>query len=396
MLRLVASLVLPALVGSGCSALVDTDLRPSRDELRVGFLYLGPTSDHGWSKAHEASRLALESELSDFESTPAVNVPPADAQEVIESMIAAGHNVIVTTSHSYAEPTLEAALNYPQVDFLNCASFRTGPNLGSYFGRMYQVMYLAGFLAGRVSQTGRVGVVGAVVIPETVRHLNAFALGARSANPSVEVVVEWVGRWFDPPVERRVTQDLVRAGVDVVIGFTDTVEPLKVATATEAPQGPVYAIGYHNPDSCAFDESPGKDRCLTSAYWNWAPILTTELEAIRSGRWDPEAGPIWSQMARNGTDSVVWLDALTDRDLSTVGFEIEAMIPMMTRDTDPARRFPFRTDAGPIKDTKGQVRLAQGERITDAALLRMCWLVEGIVGPDGAPAETPSTCEGDR
>lgn len=395
----VASTALALLLGA-CSALVDADAADPRASIRAGFLFIGPTSVPGWSRTHEEARQYLETHLDGFESTAVPNISTTEAYGYIENLISDGHNVIVGTSHSFTEPLLEAALNHPEVDFLSCASFRTGPNLGSYFVRMYQAMYLAGFLAGRASNNGRVGVVGSAVLAETVRHLNAFTLGVRAGDPEAVVFVKWVGRWYDPEVEERLTKELIdTAGIDIVMSLTDTVIPIETATDPDknTDSGPIYAIGNHNADNCEADMSPNQDHCLASMYWTWGPLLEREMLAIQKGTWRPQGRPIWDSIQRTREESPVALTPLKltrSRVDSRLAVELEELTAEMAKDTVAARTLPFRAVSEPIRDTHGGPRIYPGQPPSDEELLSMCWLVEGIYGLDGEPAVLPPGCEG--
>ena len=219
----------------------DSSVRPPLgEEPHVGFVYVGPVGDHGWTKTHDDSRLALEESIDSIETRFEPSVNPADAVEVMDGMIEAGANVVIGTSFDFLSAVQQAAANHPDVNFLITSGFVTSPNLGSYFGRMYQVLWLAGRLAAQTSRTGRIGVVGAVVIPETVRHLNAFTLGAQSIDPDIVVEVMWVQEWFNTTLEQEYTEALVAHGADIIYSGTDTPIAISVADGlTAVDDGPV-------------------------------------------------------------------------------------------------------------------------------------------------------------
>ena len=301
-----------SLLALGCSLALDPQVElvgppPIDGPLRVGFVYVGPVGDHGWTKAHDVGREHLAGAIPDLETHFVPSVSPADVGRVIDERVAAGDNVIVTTSYDFLVGTQAAALRYPDVNFLTCAGFETGPNMGSYFGRMYQVMFMAGRLAGHTTQTNRVGIVGAVVIPETVRHINAFTLGARSVRPDVEVAVRWVGQWFAPDAEAAATNELIDSGADVIFGQTDTIVPIETSAARMSVIGtPVYSIGYDNPDSCGF----APDRCLASAYWSWGPLVERLLLEMRDGDWDPSR-IVWDRMSSDPNRTSCYLSEIS-------------------------------------------------------------------------------------
>ena len=374
---------------------------PLDDIPRVGFVYVGPVGDHGWTLTHELSRVYLEDALDDPDSpgdeivtTYVPSVAPADAPARIQEMIDDGYNVIVGTSFDFLSAMQNMAANNTDVNFLTCSGFMSSPNLGSYFGRMYQVKWLAGMLAGRMTTSDRIGILGPVVIPETVRHVNAFTLGAQSVNPDVVVHVEWLGAWFDPVNEPILTQALIDGGADVIMTATDTAIPIETIEAGWDAGNPVYSIGYDNEDSCDF----GPQSCLTSAYWNWGPTMVEIIEAMRDGTWDPHAKP-WDQIKSDADESIAYLAPMESTVPTAVGVEVMSHISDLAAPGTEGQQLPFE---GPIYDTTGTLRLAAGDQFTDGDLLGMCWLVEGVVGADvdgkgvPIPAVLPPGCVGDQ
>ncbi len=361
------------------------------DEARVGFLYVGPVGDHGWTKAHDVGREYLESELDGVTTQYQPSVIAADAVDVMEEFIAGGDNVLVTTSFDFLSATQTAAANHPEARFLNCSGFVSSPNLGSYFGRMYQVWYLAGIVAGHVTeQTGsdRIGVVGPVVIPETVRHLNAMTLGARSVNPDVVVHVEWIHNWFDIEQEPLVTEALIAAGADVIVSKTDTTIPLETVDAlANSATYPfdIYSIGYDNEDSCDF----APDTCLTAPYWNWGPLYARLVQQMMEGSWDPYA-TVWDQVQIDRETSTVYLADIHEDVPTSVVMQVESTFAQLSEPDNV--HLPF---VGPIDDAGGSERVEDGDEMSDEELLRMCWYVEGVIAENGAPAEVPGGCGGD-
>ncbi len=374
---------------------------PLDDIPRVGFVYVGPVGDHGWTLTHEESRLYLEDALSDPDTpgheivtTYVPSVAPSDAPARIQEMIDDDYNVIVGTSFDFLSPIQNMSANNTDVNFLTCSGFLSSPNLGSYFGRMYQVKWLAGMLAGHMTETDRIGILGPVVIPETVRHVNAFTLGARSVNSDVVVHVEWLGAWFDPVNEPILTQALMDGGADVIMTATDTAIPIETIEAAWDPADPVYSIGYDNANSCDF----GPNSCLTSAYWNWGPTMVEIVEAMRDGTWDSH-DLIWAQMRSDADESIAYLAPMGSAVPVAVEVEVTGHISGLAAPGEAGQQLPFE---GPIYDNTGGLRLAAGDSFTDADLLGMCWLVDGVVSGevDGKgvpiPAVLPPGCVGDQ
>jgi basic membrane protein A len=362
---------------------------PPKENLQVGMLYVGPVGDHGWTKAHDDSRIYFLDQLDNVSAMVAPSVAAPDALGRIDEFVARGDNVVIATSFDFLVPMQNAALRYPDVNFLLCSGFTTGPNLGSYFGRMYQVMYQAGRLAAQMTRTNRVGIVGPVVIPETVRHLNAFTRGVRSVDPSIEVVVVWAFAWFAPEAEAAAANMLLDANVDVLFGHTDTTIPIETANARTTVERPLFTIGYDNPDSCSF----APETCITSAYWNWGPIVTRTLAQMQDGTWRPDQLQ-WDQMSADPATSTAYLAPMnTSLVPSAVRLDVEGLVDDLSANTDRARYLPF---AGPVRDNTGALRIAEGELPDDRDLLNMCWHVDGVVDVDGNPAVVPPGCVGDR
>lgn len=379
----------PCPEGGVCEGSVCRSLSPAaKERLQVGLLYVGPVGDHGWTKAHDDGRMYFLGELEDTTAMFAPSVMTADAEARIEEFIARGDNVVIGTSFDFLVPMQEAAERHPDVNFLLCSGFVDGPNLGSYFGRMYQAMYQAGQLAGLMTNEDRIGLVGPVVIPETVRHANAFTLGVRSVNPDARVVMRWVYAWFDPAEEEAAANELLDAGVDIVFSHTDTTIAIETANARNSADTPIYTIGYDNPDSCDF----APETCIGSAYWNWGPLVTRLLRNMQTGTWRPDE-QVWEPMRADPSQSTVYLQMNEANVPSSTRIEVEGLVADLSRNTPEGLYLPFR---GPVMDNTGGVRIEDGALPTDEDLLSMCWFVDGIYDLDDTPAVVPTQCMGDR
>jgi basic membrane protein A len=362
---------------------------PVTGTLKVGYLYVGPVGDHGWTKAHDDGRQYIEDHMDDVELHYSPSIAPDDASAEIESFIEQGDNVIIGTSFDFLTSLQSAANNNPDVNFLTCSGFQTGPNMGSYFGRMEQVMYLLGIVAGSVTETDRIGIVGPVVIPETVRLNNAFTRGVRASNPEAVVIVRWVGAWFNPDEETAASQELIDGGVDIVYGHTDTTIPMEYVRDNQPADRTVYTFGYDNPDSCHF----APDICISSGYWNWGPVVTRILTAMREGEWVPSE-IIYDSIELEAEESMIYYSPINE-DIVEAGViqQVEGLVEQMAEDDDEGRYLPF---LGPVTDAEGDERYAEGDHPTDDDLLNMCWYVEGMSDTDELPNEAPAECTGDR
>jgi basic membrane protein A len=371
----------------------DSPYRPPLPQPRVAFLYVGPIGDFGWTWAHEQGRLHLDK--LGYDTTAAESVSVKDAPAQMETFIKRGYNVVIGTSHDFLVPMLSSSAKFEDINFLNCSGFEVSKNLGSYFGRLYQMEWLAGMVAGKMTKTNRVGIITAIAIPEMVRHINAFVNGVRYANPKAVVLIRWIGNWFDPVREGPLTQELLDANADVIHSHTDTSIPLeyienKGGDPRQTKDGDqVYTIAYNSINGCSF----GLRTCLTSVYWNWGPVLERIITQIKQGKWDPSV-IIWEQLKSDKGDSCFYMSDLSDKVPGQSRMEIMGMIPKLAKEGQEGQQMPF---AAPQIDNNGKVRLAQGKYFSDQDLLNMCWFVSGVTEDDGVkPAQVPPECKGDR
>ncbi|MEI6157741.1 MAG: BMP family ABC transporter substrate-binding protein, partial [Atribacterota bacterium] len=248
-------------------------------ELKIGFVYVGPVGDGGWSYAHDQGRQAIEKEFPGIKTMYAESVPEgSDSVRVMESFVRNGAKLIFATSFGYMDQVQEVAKKHPDVIFMHCSGYKMMDNAGDYFGRMYQARYLSGMVAGSMTKSNIIGFPAAHPIPEVIRMINAFTLGVRKMNPQAVVKVVWLYSWFDPAKEKEATKALIDAGADVIGMHADS-----GATAQAAEEAGVYVIGYNN-DMSRF--APTK--CLTSSVWDWNVIYKDIVQKVIDGTWKPE------------------------------------------------------------------------------------------------------------
>lgn len=343
------------LAAAGAAAL------PARaaDPLKVGFVYVGPIGDHGWSYQHDQGRLAIEAELGDKVETSYVESVPegADAERVITQLARNGHGLIFTTSFGYMNPTAKVAKNFPDVKFEHATGYTRGPNLATYAARFYEGRYVSGVLAGHMSKTNKVGYIASIPIPEVIRGINAFTLSARKINPAIEVTPIWVNEWYNPGKEADAAKALIDQGADIILQHTDS--PAPVQTAAE--RG-VWAVGQAS-DMARF----GPKAHMTAIIDDWAPYYVSRAKAVLDGTW--ESQDVWG-----GFDSGMVKMSDYNPDLpENVVAEAKA-----ARDAIAAGTLhPF---TGPIADQSGTVQIADGATADDGMLLGMNWYVEGVNG----------------
>jgi basic membrane protein A len=247
------------------------------DKLKVGFIYLGPIGDLGWTYQHELARQALVKEFGDkIETTYLENVPEGpDAERAIEQLVRAGNKLIFTTSFGYMDPTLKVAKKYPNVHFEHATGYKRDKNMSTYSARWYQGRYIQGVIAAKMSKSGVLGYIGSFPIPEVVSGINATMLGAQSINPNIKVKIIWANTWFDPGKEADAAKALVDQGADIIMQHTDSPAAMQVA----AERGK-FAFGQ---DSEMIKFGPKAQ--LTSILDTWAPYYTARVKAELDGTW---------------------------------------------------------------------------------------------------------------
>src|SRR6201996_3401907 len=247
------------------------------DKLKVGFIYLGPVGDFGWTYQHDLARQALVKELGDkIETTYLENVSEGpDAERSIEQLVRAGNKLIFTTSFGYMDPTLKVAKKYPNVHFEHATGFKHDKNMGIYNGRFYEGRYIQGVIAGKMSKAGVLGYIGSFPIPEVVMGINATILGAQTVNPNIKVKIIWANTWFDPGKEADAAKALLDQGADVIMQHTDSPAAMQAAATRGA-----YAFGQDS-DMIKF----GPKAQLTAIVDNWAPYYDERVKAELAGKW---------------------------------------------------------------------------------------------------------------
>jgi basic membrane protein A len=325
---------------------------------KAAWVYVGPIGDAGWTKKHDDGRLAAEEAIGGcLETTFLESVAEGpESEAVFERLAEQGNAVIFGTSFGYMEPMAKIAESYPDVVFEHATGFTDGENLGTYFGAAEEARYLSGMAAGSVSE-GTIGYVAAFPIPEVLRGINAFTLGAQSVNPDATVEVVWTSTWFDPVVEREAADSLLNGGVDVIAQHQDTPAPGEAAAEAGA-----FWVGY-NDDMSRF----APDAWLTAPVWDWGPFYIDTIESAVDGSWESE------QYYGNMADGLVNLSPVSD----AVPEDVRAQIDEVAGDIIAGDFAPF---DGPINDQAGNEVVAEGESPDLGALLGMEYFVEGVIG----------------
>lgn len=326
----------------------------------VGFVYVGPHNDGGWTQAHDVGRQYVQDTVEGVHTAYVENVAEgADAEQVIRSLARKGFNTIFTTSFGFMDASEAVAEEFPNVDIIHISGFKSNEdNFGNLFGAMEDMKYLAGMLAGsRAKMDGnpRLGYIATFPIPEELRLGNAFALGAQKTCPECTVDVRWIFTWHDPIIEKEAASSLFDSGVQVVMTGADTPAP-----AEAAPPGK-WGITYDYKDNCT------NPRCLTSMYWNWGPVYARIVEGSKAGTWkggweyfDADSGAMGLLGFMEGEEMMPGTAELPAADLQLIRDTLAKMLAgEFTR---------FDVFAGPITDNQGNVVLAAGEKLEQADL----------------------------
>ena len=331
------------------------------DPFTVGFVYVGPIGDYGWTWTHDQGRLAVEEEYGDaVETVYAESVPEgADAERVITQMVLNGADMIFTTSFGYGEATNAVAGQFPDVYFEHATGYqRDHENVSTYSARFYEGRAVIGHIAGQMTESDVVGYIASYPIPEVIRGINAAYLHAREVNPDVEFRVVWAYTWFDPAVEADSAQALIDAGADVILQHTDSTAPQ--AAAQEA--GEIYTFGQAS-DMIQFAPEPR----ISSIIDNWGPYYIRRVGQAMDGTW--EQSDTWEGIA----EGMVLIGEMTD----AIPEDVRASATALRGSIAGGEYHPF---TGPINRQDGSAWLAEGEVADDGPLLGMDFYVEGLTG----------------
>ncbi|ACA16610.1 basic membrane lipoprotein [Methylobacterium sp. 4-46] len=325
------------------------------DRLKVGFVYVGPVSDYGYSYQHDQGRKALEAALGDkVQTTYLESVPEADSERAIESLARSGQDLIFTTSFGFMEPTLKVARKFPKLKFEHATGYKRAPNVGTYSARFYEGRYVCGEIAARMTKTGVLGYIASFPIPEVVSGINAFMLGAQSVKPDIKVKIVWVNTWFDPGKEAEAAKALLAQGADILSQHTDSAAPLQEAEK----QG---KLGFgQSSDMMRF--APKAQ--LTSIVDDWGPHYVGAAKAVLGGTW--KSADVWDGMKEG---------AVVLAPFANMPDDVKAAAEARTK---AIKDGSFHVFTGPITKQDGTLAVKAGEVAPDPMILGMNWYVKGI------------------
>ena len=333
-------------------------LAESHAKTKVGFIFVGPIGDGGWTYEHNQARLAVEKEFGDkVETVYQESVPEgADAERAMTQMALSGANLIFTTSFGYMDATINVAKKFPKVKFEHATGYKRAENVSTYSARFYEGRAVQGLLAGKMTKTNKIGYIASFPIPEVIRGINAAYIQARKVNPDVEFKIVWAYTWFDPAKEADAAKALIEQGADVILQHTDSTAPQ--AAAEKA--GNVYTFGQAS-DMAEYKPKPR----ISSIIDNWAPYYIERTRAVMDGTWT--STDTWDGIK----EGMVKIGEITD----AVPVELRAEAEALKDSIASGEVHPF---TGPLKKQDGSDWLAEGETADDATLASMNFYVEGL------------------
>ncbi len=356
----------------------------TQQKLKVGFIYVGPIGDYGWTHAHDVARKIVEKTLP-VETMYVESVPEGGVEPFIDRLIARGAQVVFTTSFGFMDGTLAAAKRYPNQIFAHASGFKRNANMATYMADFYQVYYLNGLMAGTLTKTNKVAYIGAFPIPEVKRHLNAFALGVRAVNPKATVQVRWLFDWFNPAKAKEATEALIAEGADVFAFTEDT--PTVVQVSAKKNLG---SFGHYSP---MYKFAP--KTIISGQLVHWETIYLDFLRKVLSGQYTAnnlQNVDYWWLLAEKSVEvgadpgmmiNPTFVPKLKAAKAKTAAFGTLSVYDLVQRRFAQMVQSPVAFDpfTGPIKDRKGTVRVPAGHTLTEEELTTLEWAAPGVVGP---------------
>ena len=333
---------------------------PKPEPLKIAFAYVGPVGDGGWTFAHDNGRKAIEKEFGDKVATSFVEKVPeaADAERVFRDMVGQGNKLIFGTTFGYMEPMLKVAADSAGVKFEHATGYKQAPNMRTYDSRTYEGAYMAGVIAGAMTKSNTLGVVGSIPIPEVIRNINSFTLGAQSVNPKIKTRVVWVNEWFNPPKETEAAQSLINGGADVLFQNTDSSAVLQTAAKNKK-----LAFGWDS-DMTAY----APEAHLASAVINWAPYYIKATREALEGSWKGGEAAWWG--VKEGAIDIVSINAMVPADIKTKVETVKAGL----------KDGSFSIWKGPLLGQDGKAVLKDGEVADDKFLGGVNFYLKGVEG----------------
>ena len=333
---------------------------PKPEPLKIAFAYVGPVGDGGWTFAHDNARKAIEKEFGDKVVTSFVEKVPeaADAERVFRDMVGQGNKLIFGTTFGYMEPMQKVAPDAKDVKFEHATGYKQAPNMRTYDSRTYEGAYMAGVIAGGMTKTNTLGVVGSIPIPEVIRNINSFTLGAQSVNPKIKTKVVWVNEWFSPPKETEAAQSLINGGADVLFQNTDSSAVLQTAGKNKK-----WAFGWDS-DMTAY----APEAHLASAVINWSPYYIKAVKEALDGKWEGGGHTWWG--VKEGAIDIVSMNEKVPAELKDKVEKVKAGL----------KDGSFVIWKGPILGQDGKEVVKKDEAADDKFMSGISFYVKGVDG----------------
>lgn len=347
--KLALTVMFAASIGSAVAA----------DNTKIGFIYVGPAADFGYNTSMDLGRKFVESKVPGVTTTAFEGVPEtAEVARVMERLINSGNKIIFATSYGYLDEAIKLGEKYPDVTFLHAGGAKISKNVGTYWADSDDGMYLAGVTAGSVSKTGKLGFVAAFQIPQLIRSINAFTLGAQSVNPKATTTVVWTGAWWEPQKETEAVNAFADQGIDVVAEQVDS--PITIAQTAE--KRGIYMIGK---DVDIHDRAP--KAWLTGVSWNWGPMMEKLVLEAKAGTWKPSL--VRGNLATGA--------AVFDPFGAAVPPDVQSKVLAIKADIIAGKKTVW---IGPLLKQDGSPAAAEGEKLGLPAIESMDYFVKGVVG----------------
>jgi simple sugar transport system substrate-binding protein len=329
-------------------------------DIKVGFVYVGPVGDGGWTYEHDQGRKAVVAAFGDrVETIYQESVPEgADSERVMTQMALQGADLIFTTSFGYMDPTINVAKKFPNVKFEHATGYKRADNVSTYSARFYEGRAVQGHIAGKMTKTNKIGYIGSFPIPEVIRGINSAYIHAKKVNPDVEFNIVWAYTWFDPAKEADAANALIEQGCDVILQHTDSTAPQ--AAAEKA--GNVITFGQAS-DMAEFGPLPR----VSSIIDDWGPYYVARTQAVLDGTWT--SMDTWDGIGP-GMVKIGEISSAVPADLKA---EAEAL-------RDALGSGEYHAFTGPVNKQDGTAWLAAGEAADDGTLAGMNFYVEGLTG----------------
>lgn len=355
-------------------------------KLKAGFIYVGPVGDYGWSHAHDLGKRYVESLYPWLETVIVESVAESDSLRIMDRLVQQQKcDVIFTTSFGYMDDTVKAAEKYPDTKFMHCAGFKRSTNLGTYFGDLYQMYYLNGMMAGALTKSNKLGYVAAYPIPELIRHINAYALGAKAVNPDATVSVKWIYAWYGPDKAKEAAEALIAEGCDALAFTEDTPAVIEVGQAHCEKGKQIYTFSHYSPM-----QAYGKDSVVSGQRMEWGGMYAEILKSIHEGTWDPSQDIWWltkekAAILGGSPDDTVnpkFVEPLKQATIQTEQYGEISVYDLVMKRYDQMQQGVevFDPFMGPISDNTGDIKIRPGERASKDDLLSMMYYVDNVKG----------------